>query len=76
MQTSLLTRPQLVLAVYPVLLNCKRFSRYCSRPTIHNWFAVYPALFLVFMVDFAFIILRKSMVSFFCDCPCPHDQPR
>ena len=27
-------------------LNSKRFSHYCSCPTVRDWFAVYPALFL------------------------------
>ena len=29
-------------------LNCDRFSHYCSCPTVRDWIAVYPALFLAF----------------------------
>ena len=28
------------------LLNSERFSHYCSCPTVRDWIAVYPALFL------------------------------
>ena len=27
-------------------LNCEQFSHYCSCPTVRDWIAVYPALFL------------------------------
>ena len=37
----------LAMSVRPsvTFLNSKRFSQYCSCPTIRDWIAVYPALF-------------------------------
>ena len=31
-----------------IFLNCERFSHYCSRLTVRDWIAVYPALFMVY----------------------------
>ena len=40
-------RPVVRPSVRPsvTLLNCERFSHYCSCPTIRDWIAMYPALF-------------------------------
>merc|ERR1712142_212993 len=35
-------------------LNCERFWLYCSCPTVRDWIAVYPALFLCDSQSFAF----------------------
>ena len=40
-----LVRPSVHKSV--AFLNCKRFLHDCSCPTIRNWIAVYPALFLI-----------------------------
>ena len=50
--TRLYTLPRWLIhrSIAPVnILNCKRFSHYCSCPSIRDWIAVCPALFLNFL---------------------------
>ena len=47
-------------------LNSGRFSHYCSCPTVRDWIAVYPALFLFKLVNCLFtitILLSLSLVG-------------
>ena len=39
-------------------LNSERFLNYCSCPTVRDWIAVYPALFLLKEVDFLQLVFH------------------
>ena len=43
-------------------LNSERFLHYCSCPTVRDWIAVYPALFLMKMGILPFPLI-KTMFS-------------
>ena len=48
---AVLVKPSLRPSIRPSItfLNCEQFSHYCSCPTVRNWIAVYPALFVFFI---------------------------
>jgi len=46
-------------------LNSERFSHYCSCPTVRDWIAVYPALFIfIYISIFIFIFNTFRLVGF------------
>ena len=46
-------------------LNSKRFSHYCSCPTVRDWIAVYPALFMIGQIFSQLQATRQRLIRFF-----------
>merc|ERR1711946_57208 len=49
---------------FVTFLNSERFLHYCSCPTVRDWIAVYPALFL-FLLTFLFFFLFLPFLMIF-----------